>query len=554
MSSPNPNFAALGLQLHTQRRFAEAADAYRKHLEAEPLNADVHYNLGLALQEAGQFLPAIASYNRALELRPTFASAAFNRGNVLASLGRQAEAIDSYRLASYCDPKHARTRLHLAHVLGEQGHIDEATEICRSLVAQNIEARDSYALLLFLEQFRFGQTIESLQRLHEQWDLRFARPLATTWQPHTNDRNPERRLRLGILSGDLRHHAVAYCVTPVLEQLDRNQFEVYAYSNRARDDDWQSRIRQLVAVWLATDAWSDEQLARQIRDDAVDIVLDLAGHTSGNRLLTLARRPAPIQISWLGYPFPSCLQAIDYHLCDRWLVPDELVGRYRTQLMRLPTMSTSYEVAGPTPDVASLPARTRGHVTFASFNKANKLNSALVATWAEILAAVPDARLLLKFRGLGDSVTAAQFRARFALYGIDPTRIDFEGHSPFQEMFQRYTTVDIGLDPFPYTGGTTTMLASWMGVPVVTWPGETLASRQSYTVLKGLGLEDTIAADRDEYVRIAVELARDWDRLEALRLKFRPAYQQSALANGGIVAKELAIALRAAWTEWCRLA
>jgi predicted O-linked N-acetylglucosamine transferase (SPINDLY family) len=216
-------------------------------------------------------------------------------------------------------------------------------------------------------------------------------------------------------------------------------------------------------------------------------------------------------------------------------------------------MSTSYEVSGPTPDVVPLPVRSRGHITFGSFNKANKLNSAVIATWARVLDAVPTARLLLKFRGLGDPVTIAQFRARFALYGVDPSRIDFEGHSPFQEMYERYTTVDIGLDPFPYTGGTTTILASWMGVPIVTWPDETLSSRQSFAVLQGLGITETIAGNLDEYVKIAVELARDWDRLEALRLKLRPAYQQSALANGGIVANALATALRDVWRQWCSI-
>jgi predicted O-linked N-acetylglucosamine transferase (SPINDLY family) len=191
-------------------------------------------------------------------------------------------------------------------------------------------------------------------------------------------------------------------------------------------------------------------------------------------------------------------------------------------------------------------------VTFASFNKANKLNAAVIGLWAEVLSAVPNSKLLLKFRGLGDPGTTQRFRRQFALYGVDPQRIEFEGHSEFPQMYARYNSVDLGLDPFPYTGGTTTMLASYMGVPIVTWPGETIASRQSFAVLSALGITDTVAATREDYVRIAVELAGNLDRLADLRQRLRPAFLQSNFRNGPALAVELEKALRQAWHKWCR--
>jgi protein O-GlcNAc transferase len=553
MTTPaTTNHAALGLQHHNAGRMREAVEAYRRYLATDPQNADVLYNLGLALQNLSQFDEAIACYTQAITLRPAFPSPYFNRGNIFAALGRQEEAIASYRRSLELEPDHDRARLHLAHVLGEQGSIDEATEICRQLLDRGQQPRETHEMLLFLEQFRYGQTIASLERMHAEWDRRYAQPHAGNLPPPANDRSPDRPLRLAVVSADLRHHAVAYCVTPILESLNRRDFVLFAYSNRLKDDDWQSRLRQRVDQWHDASKWNDDQLAQQIRADAIDIVLDLSGHTAGNRLIALAQRPAPVQISWIGYPFPSCVAGIDYHMVDRWLAPDDIAPKYRSNLIRLPTGSTCYEVPGAPPEVGPLPARERGYVTFASFNKANKLNAAVIGLWAEVLSAVPNSKLLLKFRGLGDPGTTQRFRRQFALYGVDPQRIEFEGHSEFPQMYARYNTVDLGLDPFPYTGGTTTMLASYMGVPIVTWPGETIASRQSFAVLSALGITDTVAATREDYVRIAVELAGNLDRLADLRQRLRPAFLQSNFRNGPALAVELEKALRQVWHKWCR--
>lgn len=550
--SDTASYAAIGLQLQTSGRLREAVDAYRRYLSGDPQSADVHYNLGLALQNLQRYDEALASYATAIALRPTFGSPYFNRGNIYAALGRQEEAIASYRRSLELDPDHDRARLHLAHVLGEQGCIDEATEICRQLLEQGKAPRQTHEMLLFLEQFRFGQTIAGLESLHYEWDRRYTRPEAGKLPPPNNDRQPDRQLRLAVVSADLRHHAVAYCVTPILEALEREQFWLVAYSSRLKADDWQARLRRRVDQWHDVSGWNDDQLAQQIRADGIDIVLDLSGHTADNRLSALAQRPAPVQISWIGYPFPSCVTGIDYHLVDKWLVSDELAGQYRSQLIRLPAGSTCYEVPSSPPEVSPLPARERGYVTFGSFNKANKLNAAVIATWAEILQRVPSARLVLKFRGLGDPMTAARFRRQFELYGVDSQRIEFEGHSEFAQMYARYHTIDLGLDPFPYTGGTTTLLASYMGVPIVTWPGDTIASRQSYAVLSALGLHDTIAATRREYVELAVALANDLDRLAELRRALRPAYLRSVFYDGPRLARDLTEALRGVWREWCR--
>ena len=550
--TPEAVFAA-AMQFQQRGELAEALVCYGKLLEVRPDHADSWYNAGLAHYGRGDMTAAEAHFRRAVELRPNYELALHNLGFMLYQRGQHSAAIDALQQAWKLNPRDGQTGMNLANALAAQGRIDEAIEIGSQSLDDPKFGVDAHNNLLLNTHYRYGTTITGLATLHGHWRTKHD-PRSPVALPFAVDRNPERTLRVGVLSGDLASHAVGFMFLPVAEQMDRRAIEWVAYSSVQRRDPWNERFRRAIPRWHDIAAWETPQLVQQMRDDRLDIVLDLAGHTAHGRLPALAERVAPLQISWIGYPGPSAPAAIDYHLADRWLVPDELLPNYTTPILRLPTTITCYEIPGATPEVGQLPALRTGKLLLASFNKPQKINDIVIETWSTILHALPEARLLLKFLGFDDPGTIARFQRRFALQGIDAARLLFEGHGEFHEMFHRYLDVDLALDPFPFTGGTTSYLATWMGVPIVTCPGEIIASRQTYAMYEAIGVRDTIAVDRAAYVRLAVDLARDLPRLSELRQKLRPAYRASPLADSARVARELAEVLRGAWRTWCERA
>ncbi|MBL8828537.1 MAG: hypothetical protein JNM18_16255, partial [Planctomycetaceae bacterium] len=273
-------------------------------------------------------------------------------------------------------------------------------------------------------------------------------------------------------------------------------------------------------------------------------------HTAGNRLQAFARKPAPMQASWIGYVGPCGLSAVEYLVADRWLVSDEMLPRFREQVIRLPTVWASFQAPIDAPEVAPPPVQKHGSITFGSFNNPAKLTPEVIETWSQILLGVSNSRLILKFRGLSDPGVQDYFRGLFQQHGVDPARVEFQGVSPFKEMLELYnSTIDIALDPFPFNGGTTTMIALWMGVPVVTMPCDTLPGRQSYALLKTLGVDETIGQNRAEYVARAIALATHHERLVDLRAHLRPTFAASPVCDGARLAREFTESIRAAWRE-----
>jgi len=405
--------------------------------------------------------------------------------------------------------------------------------------------------LLNTLQYRPGITLAELSARHAEYEQRHAVPLRSAWRRHTNTPDPERPLRVGIVSPALADCAVGDFLLAPLQHLDHRQYPVTCYSDRVVGDEVTARLRAEAAAWLDICGLNDQQLAEQIRADGIDILIDAAGHTARNRLLVFARKPAPLQITWVDYVGTTGLAAMDYILADRYEIPSESERWYQERVLRLPDDYICYTPPRYAPAVSPLPALSRGAVTFSCFNFQGKISRPLVAVWARILRRLPGSRLLLQYRGLGDPGTQSHFRRLFAEHGVESAQVEMRAAVPPAQLLANYHQVDLALDSFPYNGGLTTCEALWMGVPVITCPGETFAGRHSLSHLTNAGLTETIARDLDEYVELAVQLAQDLSRLAAIRAGLREQMAASPLCDGPRFAANLMALFRDAWRRWC---
>jgi predicted O-linked N-acetylglucosamine transferase (SPINDLY family) len=396
-------------------------------------------------------------------------------------------------------------------------------------------------------------TPQELLAEHRAWWDRHGKPHAGEIQPHANDRNPDRKLRVGFLSPDFRAHSVAYFLDPIFSEHDREKFDFVCYAELARPDETSQRLQQLTEGWRSTIGVPDDAVVRQIREDKIDILIDLAGHTANTRIAVCARRPAPVQMTFLGYPFSTGLETVDYRITDALADPPGASEQwYVERLLRMPRTAWCYRPPAGTPAVVEAPVVANGFVTFGSFNNLAKLNSGHAATWSRILAAVPNSRLLLKSAGLGDEATHRRILEMFTAHGVDPSRLILsEYSSAIGDHLARYGEVDIGLDTFPYHGTTTTCEAMWMGVPVITLAGPIHLSRVGVSLLSNVGLPDLVAKDADDYLRIASALAGHVDRLRSLRASLRERMKNSPLCDAAGFTRSLEALLREAWQRWC---
>jgi predicted O-linked N-acetylglucosamine transferase (SPINDLY family) len=363
---------------------------------------------------------------------------------------------------------------------------------------------------------------------------------------------PDRRLRIGYVSPDFRAHSVASFLEPVLARHDTDNFDVVCYAQVAHPDRTTERLRQLAGHWRDTCAQSDEQVANMIRQDRIDILVDLAGHTRNNRLTVFTHRPAPIQLTYLGYPNTTGLPQIDYRLTDALADPPEADALHTERLVRLPRGFLCYSAPQDAPAVSPLPATAVGHITFGSLNNLAKVNEQVVELWARVLHAVPGAQLLLKGKALCDQATAGRFVEMFARHRIPADRLRLASWAATRaQHLTTYAQVDIALDPFPYNGTTTTCEALWMGVPVVALAGDRHAARVGVSILTHVGLREFIATTPDDYVRTAAGLAADRARLVALRASLRRRMADSPLCDGAAFTRDIEATYRAMWETWC---
>jgi predicted O-linked N-acetylglucosamine transferase (SPINDLY family) len=539
-----------GGTLTAQGRVPEAIDCFRRAIDLNPAIAAAHNNLGNLLQAQGRLDDAVLSYRRALALAHDFAAAHNNLGLTLRELARLDAAELSHRRALEIDPGFAEAHANLAGDLLDQGRLDEAISSCRRATELKPQTPQFLDSLLAALSYHPAAAPASLAAAHEEYQRCHAAPLANAWRPHANSRDGSRKLRLGFVSPDFARHPVGYFLLRALENLDRAQCDTVCYSDRVVGDELTATFQSLPGVWRESRALSDDELAAQIRNDQIDILFDLAGHTANNRLLVFARKPAPVAITWIGYEGTTGLKAIDYLLADRHLVPVESEPYYAEQVLRMPD---SYVCFTPfkSPPVSPLPALSARRVAFGCFNTPAKINGRVIAVWSHILQRVPDARLILKYRGLDIPSVRSRLAGQFATEGVSVDRVELVGASPYEEYLRAYDCIDIALDPFPFGGGATTCETLWMGVPVVTWPGQPFASRHGLSYLSSLGLTETIARDGEEYVQIAVDLAQDLPRLAKLRAELRERMAASPLCDGKRFAANLMALLRNVWRDWC---
>jgi len=542
----------LGVALAAEQRLDEAVACYRQTLQLNPADAEAHYNLGRAMQAQRHSADAIACFRRALELAPGLVAALRSLGGALKLQGQLSEARACYHQVLALTPDDAETYNDLGTIFQDQGDSAEAAACFEQARALQPTAAWLHSNALANLQYRPGVTLAELQTAHAEFERCHAAQWRTTWQPFPNEPDAERPLRLGFVSPHFSQHPVGYFLIRALEQLDRSTCTVTCYSDRLHHDDLTARFRAAASEWRDVSQHSDEALAAQIRTDRIDMLFDLAGHTGGNRLLVFARKPAPVQITWLDYEGTTGLAAIDYLLADRYEVPPAAERWYCERVLRMPDDFVCYDPPSLAPPVGPLPATESGRVTFASFNLPTKITRQVVDQWAAILRRLPQSRLWLKYRGLDDPAARGRFHRLFAERDIPPDRVRLEGWSPYAEFLACYQHVDIALDTFPYSGGLTTCEALWMGVPVVTLPGETFASRHGLSHLTNVGLTETIAGDEPAYVELAVRLAGDLPRLAAIRAGLRQQVAASPLCDGKRFADNLLHLLRGAWREWCQ--
>jgi predicted O-linked N-acetylglucosamine transferase (SPINDLY family) len=538
----------LGNALKDQGKLDEAVACFRRALELKPGFAAAHNNLGNVFNDEGKLHEAIACFRRALELKPDFAEAHNNLGNALEGQGRLDDAVACCRRALELKPDYVEAHNSLGIALIDQGRLDEAIACYRRALELKPDFAATHDNVLSTLQYCTGVTPAALAEAHAEYDRRYAAPLCGAFARRESVPDRHGRLRLGFVSPDLGRHPVGYFLVRVLENLSQEQHETICYSDRIVKDDLTHRLQAAATQWRDVIGMSDQRLAEQVREDRIDILFDLAGHTAHNRLLVFARKPATIQVTWAGYVGTTGLKAMDYLLADHYEIPPGAERHYQERVLRMPEGYVCYDPPAYAPAVTSLPALDRGQVTFGCFNKPAKITPQAIDVWAKILRRLPRARLVLKYKGCNDNGVVRRFAALFVAHAVDPGRIELLGYSPHAELLAEYNRIDLALDSFPYSGGLTTCEALWMGVPVVTCPGETFASRHSLSHLSNVGLTETIAEDLDEYVELAVSLAGDLPRLAALRAGLRQRMAGSPLCDGKRFAANLASVLQGAWT------
>lgn len=527
-------------------RFGEAIAQYERALAVRPGFAEAECNLGLALKKQGQTDEALAHVRRAIELKPDYPEALNNLGNLLGARYRHGEAIDLYRRALILHPTYADAHYNLANSLTEWCDLDAAIAHFRACSSLDPARQDAVCNLLFTLNYHPGIAPDAVFSEYRRWGEQQTgggdRP------NHLNAPEPERKLKIGYVSPDFNGHVCHYFVEPLLELHRRDDFVLYAYSASSRKDEVSARMARAVEHWRDCADLSDGEMADLIRRDGIDILVDLAGHTRGNRLPVFARKPAPVQMTWLGYGTTTGLTAIDYYLTDEWMAPAGETVLLSEQPWRLPRAAFCYRPPEQAPPVSPLPASINGGLAFGTLSRTVRLNHRAIALWARILLAVPDSRLVIDQRVMSDPATRKVFAERFAACGIPAQRLTLACTAPH---WNAYHGIDIALDPFPHNAGTTTLEALWMGVPVISMADRPPLGRLGATLLHAAGLDDWLAQSEDEYLAIAVRAASDRQALGDLRATLRARLQASPLRDEQGFVATVESALRAMWRRWC---
>jgi len=537
-------FAAAVKEQHAGQ-LTEAEAAYREILTAHPDHPELHYNLGTVLRALGKLREAVSAYQRALELRSHFPEAINNLAGTFESLGELDEAEDLYRHGLLLNPHSANGWNNLGGVLKDLGRLDESIEcLNRAMEIEPGNARIR-SNRLFTLHYSSKYDAASLGEAAAEWGRRHAPVANTSALAHANAPIPQRRLRIGYLSNYFREHCQAFFVVPLFLNHDRAGFEIYAYHDSALSDSVTLQLKSHATAWRPIHGLTDDRVAELIKHDQIDVLVDLTLHMADHRLAVFAQKPAPVQVTWLGYPGTTGVGAIDYRLTDRFLDPTDADEFYTEKSLSLPDTFWCYDPLTPEPAVSPLPVSQSGVITFGCLNNFCKVRGETIDLWAQVLRSLPNSRLLL----LGPpGATRARVKSQL---GLANDRVEFVTYQPRADYLKLYRRIDVCLDTFPYNGHTTTLDALWMGVPVVSLRGSTPVSRAGFSMMSNLGLSDLVADTPAKFVQIAVELTQNTTRLAELRRTLRERMQRSPLMDAPRFARNIEHAYRTAWQNWC---
>jgi predicted O-linked N-acetylglucosamine transferase (SPINDLY family) len=534
------------------RRFDEALASCERALALRPGYADALSNRGNALIELGRFDEAMASYDAALSLKPGLAAAWVGRGNVFLNLNRYGEAFAAFQKALAINPDSLKALAQLAHYYERHGRMAEAIACYDRVLAVKPDFPEVISNKIFALDLVPQAGFAEHQDARREWWGKVGTKIAARSPPrHANDRDPARRIVLGYVSADFRRHSAATIFWPVLAHHDKTRFEVICYSCSTIRDDVTQDFQRVADRWIDAVQLSDEELAERVRVDKVDILIDLSGHSGGNRLGVFARKPAPVQVTAWGHGTGTGLPTIDYLFSDPVTIPEETRPLYAEKIYDLPCviMSALPPIELPRGEP---PVLTNGFITFGVFNRITKISDDALGVWARVMHEVPDAKLVMKDGAYDEPALRDLLRRRFAAHGIAAERIDFLGSSPREQHLAAFGTTDIALDPFPQNGGVSTWEALHMGVPVIAKLGHSAPSRLSGAILASIGMEDWIGQTADDYVALAVKFAGMPELLERLRRELPGQIAAAPSGNATLYTRAVERAYRTMWENDCR--
>lgn len=552
--STDPSDARIWCHLGTcylsMNRFADAIKAYEQAVKRQPRFAEAVNNIGVAHARLGKVDLAIGTFMQARALRPQWAEPSISLGNLYVTHERFDEALEAYAYAARAEPNNPEPQTLMGSIYGRLGLLDEGLKHFREALRLNPRNSVAHSNLLLAMNYDPNADPAVVLNEHRWFDRLHGQGLAPI-PPHVNSREPDRPLRIGYISPDLRRHAVAWFMLPVFQAHDPKQFKLYCYANQSDVDGISDHFRKHSAGWKQVPTVNDAQLTDMIRADGIDILVDLAGHTSGNRLGVMGRRPAPVQVTYLGYPNTTGLSAIDYWITDGIADPIDQPMYSTETILRLPGCFCCFRPSADVPAVAPAPCVANGHVTFGLLHKMAKYNPMMLDLWTKVLDAVPQSKLLVHRDSLDKSVQERLLR-EFTTRGIDAGRIEFDKRSAKEGAhYATYGRIDISLDSLPWSGHTTSCESMWMGVPFITMRGKTHAGRMAASILQTVGVEELIAEDSAQFVRIAVDLAGDVERIKRYRTELREKLRGSALFDAKTFTRGLEAAYRQMWRTWC---
>ena len=552
----DPNYAPahynLGNILMVLKRYEEAAESYRRALAIKSDYAEAHHNLGAALYALDRCAEAILSVHQALMLQPNFAEAWCSLGGMMLAIERYSDAHTAFRQSLDAGPM-SKAWAGLGYAQMRMGNGSESVRSFRNALEMdpaNIEVHSNYIYSLdFIPEPGFAEH----QAERKRWYECHGRQFASAIKSHKNDRTPDRKLRIGYISADFNHHSPSLAFGPVMHHHDRSQFELFLYSGVLIEGKETQFFREMATAWCDTHDLSDDALAQRIRDDGIDILVDLAGQSLGNRLLVLARKPAPVQVTAWGYATGTGVPTIDYLFADPVSVPESARPHFAEAIYDLPCI-IGHVVPDYAPDVRPLPCAGGEPFTFGCLNRLNKITAGVMRVWGRLLREVPESRLLLKDAQLSDPNECRRMIDGFGVEGVAEDRLILMSRTPHLEHLAAFGRVDIALDPFPTTGGISTLEAMWMGVPVVAMLGNSIPSRVGAAIVSAAGLTDWVAANEDKYVAIAKRFAADRVGLAKLRASLRPSLATSPLGDSVQYCRAVEDAYRTMWRRWCQTA